>query len=105
MEAWEPATGAALVVDRERGTLRPVMDYEDFSHLEQVDQVVAAVPGDGWRVHWTDQGPGGSPLTEQVPAWLITSQGKATAITVDAHGYVEDADGADLFVPPGEEIP
>ncbi|MEU6963386.1 hypothetical protein [Streptomyces chrestomyceticus] len=105
MEAWEPAIGAALVVDRERGTLRPVMDYEDFSHLEQVDQVVAAAPGDGWRVHWTDQGPGGSPLTEQVPAWLITSQGKATAITVDAHGYVEDAYGADFFVPPGEEIP
>ncbi|WP_241268013.1 hypothetical protein [Streptomyces chrestomyceticus] len=67
---WEPSTGAALVVDRERGTLRPVMDYEDFSHLEQADQVVAAMPGDGWRVHWTDQGPGGSPLTEQVPAWL-----------------------------------
>lgn len=41
VEAWEPATGAALVVDRERGTLRPVMDYEEFSHLEQADQVVA----------------------------------------------------------------
>ncbi|MFK8844371.1 hypothetical protein [Streptomyces sp. Ac-502] len=105
VEAWDPATGAALVVDTERGALRPVMDYEDFSHLEQADQVVAAVPGDGWRVHWTDQGPGGSPLTEQVLAWLITSQGKATAITVDAQGYVEDADGADAFVPPGEPIP
>ncbi|MFF3274305.1 hypothetical protein ACFYWU_25735 [Streptomyces chrestomyceticus] len=41
LRCWEPATGAALVVDRERGTLRPVMDYEDFSHLEQADQVVA----------------------------------------------------------------
>lgn len=40
---------------------------------------------------------------EQVLAWLITSQGRATAITVDAQGHVEDADGADAFVPPGED--
>ncbi|MFJ2825798.1 hypothetical protein ACIO7M_32490 [Streptomyces toxytricini] len=35
-------------------------------------------------------------------AWLITSQGRATAITVDAQGHVEDGHGADAFIPPGE---
>ncbi|UUU44108.1 hypothetical protein [Streptomyces sp. NBC_00162] len=50
-----------------------------------------------------DEGPGGTPLTEQVLAWLITSQGRATAITVDAQRHFEDADGADAFIPPGED--
>ncbi|WLQ39900.1 hypothetical protein OG322_40750 [Streptomyces sp. NBC_01260] len=84
--------------------MRPVTDYEAFSHLEKADQVVAAVPGGGWRAHWKDEGPGNTPLTEQVLAWLITSQGRATAITMDAHGHVEDADSADAFIPPGEEL-
>ncbi|MER7141151.1 hypothetical protein ACIQGA_31550 [[Kitasatospora] papulosa] len=47
VEAWDPATGTALVVDPKRGAMRPVTDYEDFSHLEKADQVVAAVP-----LHW-----------------------------------------------------
>ncbi|MEV0267077.1 hypothetical protein AB0I49_37845 [Streptomyces sp. NPDC050617] len=104
VEAWDPATGTALVVDPKRGAMRPVTDYEDFSHLEKADQVVAAVPGGGWRAHWKDEGPGNTPLTEQVLAWLITSQGRATAITMDAHGYVDNADSADAFIPPGEEL-
>ncbi|MET8538919.1 hypothetical protein ABZV67_46710, partial [Streptomyces sp. NPDC005065] len=33
VEAWDPATGTALVVDPKRGAMRPVTDYEDFSHL------------------------------------------------------------------------
>ncbi|MFI9747602.1 hypothetical protein [Streptomyces sp. NPDC052494] len=103
VEGWDQATGTALVVDPKRGALRPVTDYVDFSHMERADQVVAAVPGGGWRAHWKDEGPGGTPLTEQVLAWLITSQGRATAITVDAQGHVEDADGADAFIPPGED--
>ncbi|TXS41813.1 hypothetical protein [Streptomyces sp. OR43] len=41
-------------------------------------------------------------LTEEVLAWLITSQGRTTAITIDAQGHVEDADGADAVIPPGE---
>ncbi|MEV0442145.1 hypothetical protein AB0I84_17640 [Streptomyces spectabilis] len=52
-----------------------------------------------WRVQWKDEAPGGTLLTEQVLAWLVTSQGRATAITVDAQGHVEDAGGADAFIP------
>ncbi|MFI6645418.1 hypothetical protein [Streptomyces sp. NPDC050504] len=104
VEAWDPATGTALVVDAKRGAMRPVTDYEDFSHLEKADQIVAAVPGGGWRVHWTDQGPGNTPVTEQVLAWLITAQGGAVAITVDADGHVEDAYDPDAYIPPGEEL-
>ncbi|TQS06124.1 hypothetical protein FLW53_34315, partial [Microbispora sp. SCL1-1] len=44
-------------------------------------------------------------LTEQVLAWLITAKGRATAITVDAIGYVDTADSADRFLAPGEDPP
>ncbi|MGW0853065.1 hypothetical protein [Streptomyces sp. NPDC002624] len=51
VEGWDQVAGTALVVDPMRGALRAVTDYEDFSHLERADQVVAAVPGGGWQVH------------------------------------------------------
>ncbi|QEV16603.1 hypothetical protein [Streptomyces alboniger] len=53
--------------------------------------------------HSKDEGPRRTPLAEQVLAWLITSRGRAAAITVDADGHVGDADGADAFIPPGED--
>ncbi|CAM5366529.1 hypothetical protein SHIRM173S_01089 [Streptomyces hirsutus] len=31
VEGWDPATGTALVVDPQRGALRQVADYVDFS--------------------------------------------------------------------------
>lgn len=102
VDAWDEATGLALVVDPQRGMRRPVTDYPDFSHLERADQVVA-IPGGGWRAYRKVEGLDGGPLTEQVLAWLITSRGRATPITVDAHGHVEDADSADRLIPPGEE--
>ncbi|MDQ0600256.1 hypothetical protein QF037_004601 [Streptomyces canus] len=43
VDAWDEATGVALVVDPKRGTRRPVTDCPDFSHLEQADPVVAAI--------------------------------------------------------------
>lgn len=105
IEAWDPVTGSALVVDPQRGALRAVSDYPDFSHLERADQVAGVVPGGGWRAYWEDEGPDGTPLTEQVLAWLITAKGRATAITVDAIGYVDTADSADRFLAPGEDPP
>jgi hypothetical protein len=103
VDAWDETTGVALVVDPKGGTRRPVTDYPDFSHLEQADQVAAAIPGGGWRAYWKDEGPDNGPLTEQVLAWLITAKGRATPITVDALGHVDDAEGADRLIPPGEE--
>ncbi len=102
VDGWDETTGVALVVDPRRGTRRPVTDYPDFSHLEHADQVVAAIPGGGWRAYWKDEGPDNGPLTEQVLAWLVTAKGRATPITVDAYGHVDDAEGADRLVPPGE---
>ncbi|MEU0769939.1 hypothetical protein ACIQUO_07895 [Streptomyces albogriseolus] len=50
---------------------------------------------------------GGDLRERVVPAQVdqtdVTSQGRATAITVDARGHVEDADGADALIPPGED--
>ena len=103
VDAWDETTGIALVVDPQRGTRRPVTDYPDFSHLEPASQVVAAIPGGGWRAFWKDEGPDNGPLTEQVLAWLVTAKGRATPITVDARGDVDDAESADRLIPPGEE--
>lgn len=61
VDAWDEATGVALVVDPQGGTRRPVTDYPDFSHLERADQVVAAIPGSGWRAYWKDKGPDNGP--------------------------------------------
>ncbi|MFG2768939.1 hypothetical protein [Streptomyces sp. NPDC048350] len=101
VDAWDETTGAALVVDPKRGTRRVVTDYPDFSHLEQADQVVAAVPGGGWQAYWKDEGPDGGPLTEQVLAWLITAKGRATPITVDVHGHLDAAESADRTMSAG----
>ncbi|MEU5431840.1 hypothetical protein AB0G73_00505 [Streptomyces sp. NPDC020719] len=39
---------------------------------------------------------------------LITAQGRQqgrpTAITMNAHGHLDDPDSADAFIPPGEEL-
>ncbi|MFF0479438.1 hypothetical protein [Streptomyces sp. NPDC004284] len=42
-------------------------------------------------------------MTVQMLAWLITSQGRTTAITVDVQGHVEDAVGADALIPSGAD--
>ncbi|MFF3354463.1 hypothetical protein ACFYWN_17785 [Streptomyces sp. NPDC002917] len=99
VETWDETIGTALVVDPRRGALRPVTDCPDFSHPERADQVVAAVSGGGWRAHREDEGPNGTPLTEQVLAWLITATGRATPITVDATGHVDDVEVADHLIP------
>ncbi|MDX2593461.1 hypothetical protein PV343_14610 [Streptomyces sp. WI03-4A] len=54
VDAWDEAPALALVVDPRRGTRRAVTDYTDFSHLERADQVVAAIPGGGWRAYRKD---------------------------------------------------
>ncbi|MFB6959392.1 hypothetical protein ACFCYB_20795 [Streptomyces sp. NPDC056309] len=53
--------------------------------------------------YWKDEGPDNGPLTEQVLAWLVTSKGRATPITVGAYGDVDEAQSADRLIPPGEE--
>jgi hypothetical protein len=75
----------------------------DFSHVEQASQVAAVIPGGGWRAVGRTRDPTAGPLTEQVLAWLVAAKGRATPITVDAHGHVEDAESADRLIPPGRE--
>jgi hypothetical protein len=100
VEAWDAETGTALIVDPQRGALRPVTDYPDFSHLEKAHRVVTALPGGGWRAYWSEED-----ITEPILAWLITSNGRATPITVEADGLVETAELADKIIPPKEDAP
>ncbi|MER5356777.1 hypothetical protein [Streptomyces sp. NPDC002785] len=102
VEAWHPTTGQALVVDPQRGKLRPVTDFEDFSHLERVHRIVEVMPGGGWRAHWDDEG--GAPLTQPVLAWLISSEGSATPVTVEPNGDIDSSGTADRILAPGQEL-
>ncbi|GLX96444.1 hypothetical protein [Herbidospora sp. NBRC 101105] len=96
VEGWDTETGVAYVVDPEQGRLRPVTDWEDFSHLERAEQFMAALPGGGWELDDEDDGPGA------VVAWLISSSGGATPVTVDLMGFVffNDMSLADRVTPP-----
>lgn len=100
VDGWDEATGTALIVDTERGVRRPVSDYPDFSHLEPTGRVVAALPGAGWCV-------GGRPwetdIVEQVLAWLVSSDGRLTAITVEENHQLGPFDDARWCYPPGAE--
>jgi hypothetical protein len=103
VEAWDPTTGVALVVDPQRGALRPVTDWLDFSHLERGERVVSVIPGGGWRTHW-NEGYDGTPVTEAVLAWLVHSDGRATPISVEPDGNVSTAELADRTLAPGRNL-
>jgi hypothetical protein len=92
----------ALFVDPQESRRKPVTEWTDFSHLERAEQVVAAVPGGGWRAHWEEEA--GALLTEPVLAWLITANGRATPITVEPNGYVDTAELVDRILAPGEDL-
>ncbi|MER5771975.1 hypothetical protein [Streptomyces sp. NPDC001985] len=95
VEGWEPLTNAALVVDPERGALRPVTDYPDFWRLERAHAVAAVLPGSGHRAHWNDF-ENGTPLTEEILGWLVTEAGDAIPFTADG----ATAEDADEILPP-----
>ncbi|WP_416975873.1 hypothetical protein [Streptomyces sp. 4F14] len=102
VEAWHPTTGTALIVDPRRGALRPVTDFEDFSHLERAHQIVGVVPGGGWQARWEEEED--TPLTQPVLAWIITSRGDATPVTVEPDGGIDSYGNADRLFAPGEEL-
>jgi hypothetical protein len=102
VERWDES-GVALVVDPARGTLRRVTHWSSFSHLERVKKVVSVLPGGGWSAHWNGERDGGTSLAEPVLAWLISSDGKATPVTVDGSGLVSPATSADRITAPGEQ--
>ncbi|MFC3966523.1 hypothetical protein [Nocardia jiangsuensis] len=104
VDGWDAITGTAMVVDAQQGARRPVTDYPDFSHLERTRRVVTSLPGGGWHAcerARTSHDPD-SPI-EPVLAWLVTSRGELTPVTMDAEGEI-GADGTmNRFFPPGTE--
>ena len=88
VEGWDGKTGAALVVDAQLGRLRPVTEWENFSHLERGEQAVAAIPGNGWRLLYDSNGEEAGSRSESVLAWVISSVGHATPIVAASSGIV-----------------
>ncbi|WP_203236751.1 hypothetical protein [Nocardia panacis] len=104
VDGWEAGTGAALVVDTETGIRRPVTEFADFTRLERTDQVVAALPGAGWRVRSTFWGRGDRPAVEEVLTWLVGADGRVTPVAVDEKGSFGEAVRAQWCYPPGAEV-
>ncbi|MFI1248622.1 hypothetical protein ACH4TY_18270 [Streptomyces anulatus] len=101
VEGWDLVSRTALVVDAEKGCLKPVTDYPDFQHLVYAHKVLGAVPAaPGHRAHWDDF-EGGVPRTEAVVGWLVTERAGALPFTADG----ATAEDADLILAPGEEPP
>ncbi|GAA3370770.1 hypothetical protein GCM10020367_18720 [Streptomyces sannanensis] len=98
VEAWDPETGAAMVVDPTQGKLRAATSFPDFSRLERAQRVSGVLPGGGWRAHWDDED--GAPVSQEILGWLITDIGQAAPITIDSDGNVELAESVDRFVAP-----
>ncbi|UGT62574.1 hypothetical protein [Nocardia asteroides] len=105
VDAWDSITGTAMIVDAEQGARRPVTDYPDFSHLERANRVVGVVPGAGWRAcargHMANDPD--SPA-EPVLAWLVSSRGVLTPVTMDADGEIGLDDTMSRYFPPGSEL-
>ncbi|WP_083936410.1 hypothetical protein [Nocardiopsis ganjiahuensis] len=101
VEAWRESDGAALVVDTQKGCLRAVFDYEDFSHLEKANKIAAVLPGGGWGVFWRDEGE-----IDPVFVWLVSSNGRRIIpVTMDEAGEVNVANCNDGLVRPGGSDP
>jgi hypothetical protein len=106
VEAWS-SDGDALVVDWRSGQLKPAHSCGGFVDVDLGDgDVVAAVPGGGWRVQLV--GKDGSTRTEPVLAWTVNSAGGFEPVGPDSSGYVDSysgwyRDGEMRFLPPAED--
>ncbi|MFM9449410.1 hypothetical protein [Streptomyces acidiscabies] len=98
VEAWDPETGVALIVDGRAGILRPVTYYSDFSRLERAENLVGVIPGGGWKAFWGDEGEG--EIVQPVVGWLVSGSGSAFPFVVSEEGLVENAESADRMIPP-----
>ncbi|SOD63665.1 hypothetical protein SAMN06297387_11218 [Streptomyces zhaozhouensis] len=107
---WHPETGDALVVDTATGQLRAAGGVRGFVRLDAVDTIVGTLPAEGWRaVWWRD---GAQAVVEPIAGWVVTGDGCAYPIGVDAGEMYGDAitglpgeiEGVELL-PPGRELP
>ncbi|MBK3571555.1 hypothetical protein [Streptomyces sp. MBT62] len=103
VEAWDPMTGVALVVDPDEGALKPVTAYEDFTRLERAGRIVGVLPGGGWSAVWEDED-AGEKVSQSVLGWLVTDVGGAMPLVVSSDGLVESAESADGLLPPTPNI-
>ncbi|WP_333746079.1 hypothetical protein [Streptomyces sp. IBSBF 2950] len=56
---WRESDGAAMVLDEKAGRVVPAADEDGFVEIERLpdDRPLGVVPGNGWRVSQTKQGP------------------------------------------------
>lgn len=104
VEAWSP-DGDPLVVDYTVGALVNARSIVGFDRLELApDPFVAAIPANGWRLHWEADGRSG---VNDLIGFAIRADGEAVPIrSVDGdHGdafYACDNEAVQLLAP-GEE--
>ncbi|MGW7007223.1 hypothetical protein ACWGCW_31565 [Streptomyces sp. NPDC054933] len=99
---------SALVVDPKAARLVRATDLPGFQKLidstEVYDEVVAAVPGDGWRVLCKDKDDPEGTWTAPVTAFLVLDGGQVVPAWADSGDcYAEDRGPVELLAPPGRE--
>lgn len=96
--AWDD-NGAALILDEKLGALRPARDFTNFLRVVEDDDTptVAAVPGGGWMIEYTDDSEPGGTFRAPVVAWAVDAKGWATPLGADqGGGYAEPVGGANF---------
>ncbi|GGZ20934.1 hypothetical protein GCM10010365_46590 [Streptomyces poonensis] len=98
VEGWDLVTHAALVVDPDRGVMRPVTEYPDFRRLIMTRKIAGMMPcRAGYRAYWENRP--GDPIIEEIVGWIVSVRGDVIPFTPD--GTAHDA----TILEPGQDLP
>lgn len=102
---WDES-GAPLIVVRE-GRRVAAASLPNFHSVRLAPHIVAALPGDGWRVSWHVAPEDARPVVEPVIAWLVYSDGSTRPVAdVIGGGHLPPLDLTDgdiKLIPPARD--
>jgi hypothetical protein len=103
--AWDD-DGRPLVLHSKSHRLVLADSYSNFHGVSEAPgQVVAAIPGGGWKVVYEDDG---ELVTDSVLLWLVRADGSVTPMDGDRTGDIDNPLSVSNFkqlLAPGEELP
>jgi hypothetical protein len=88
---FDEDTGEPMVIlEEDKRHPRSARSVHNYVGLEFEDPpVVAALPGQGWRIEYTDDG---RKWSQPIVGWLVRADGSVTVVDIDETGYVAERD-------------